>query len=838
MPVPFETATDTDVAERFFAQRRWTPFPFQRRAWNAYRSGRSGLICVPTGAGKTYAAFGGPLSDLSAAAPDPAPSAAARRSRPRALNTLYVTPLRAVSRDIELALRAPFAELGLAAEVESRTGDTPSSIRTRQRASLPEVLVTTPESLCLLLSYADAPQRFASLRAVILDEWHELLASKRGTLVELALARLRRFAPDLRTWALSATLGNIEQAARAAVGEHTDPLIIQERLDRPIEIETLLPVEPRQLPWAGHMGLRMLPRVLDALDPDRATLIFTNTRSQAELWHGGILAARPEFEPITALHHGSIDRAQRERVEAGIKSGALRFVIATSSLDLGVDFAPVDRVFQIGSPKGIARLLQRAGRSGHRPGQPCRIVCVPTHAMELVEVAAVRDAVARNLVEPRQSEHKPLDVLAQHMVTCALGGGFRPDELFTEVRAATAYAQLTRQEFDWTLDLVTKGGATLHAYPEFHKVAIDDRGLATVPTKRTAMLHRLNIGAISAEATVAVRLVGGRNLGSIEENFVANLRKGQKFMFAGRILEFVRLHDMTAYVRAAKGRTNFTPHWMGTRLPISESLGRGVREMLELARRHERSGEPHEPPTPELDAVADLVAAQAALSAVPAPDEILVELLHTREGAHCFVFPFDGRLVHGGIGALLALRLGRLQPTTFTVTANDYGFELLAEPDYPFADLLSPALFTADNLAEDARQSINLSELAKRQFREVARVAGLVFQTYPGAPKSARQLSASSSLIFDVFEQFDPDNLLLHQARREVLERQFERTRMARTLARLRESPHRVTTPPRPTPLGFPLMADRFGHKLAHGTLAERLDRMQRLWEQEAARRA
>lgn len=825
--MPVEVERRAEPAERFFASRGWTPFLFQRRAWSAYAEGRSGLITVPTGAGKTYAAFGGPLAQLAMLPPP----AAAPKERPRSLRVLYITPLRAVSRDIELALRLPVRELGLAVDVESRTGDTSASVRTRQRRSLPEVLVTTPESLSLLLSYADAPQRFASLESVIVDEWHELIASKRGTQVELALARLRQWSPDVRTWALSATVGNIEAAARAVVGLQSHPVVISERLDRPVEIETLLPTEPRQLPWAGHLGLRMLPRVLEALDPEQATLLFTNTRSQAELWHGAILAARPEWGATTALHHGSIDRAERERVERGLKEGTLRLVVATSSLDLGVDFSPVDRVFQIGSPKRIARMLQRAGRSGHRPGESCRIVCVPTHAMELVEIAAVRDAIAQGIVEPRVSQHRPLDVLAQHMVTCALGGGFVPDLLYQEVRATAAFGDLPRDEFDWTLELVSKGGATLAAYPEFHKVVLDERGIAKVETKRVAQLHRLNIGTITAEATVTVRFVGGRSLGSIEEYFVARLRKGQKFMFAGRVLEFVRLHEMVAYVRAARGKTNFTPHWAGTKLPISESLASGVRAMLE------RAGESRttSPPSPEFFESTALMRAQAALSALPKRSQVLVEMMNSREGSHLFVFPFDGRLVHDGIGSLVALRLGKRQPTTLSVTANDYGFELLAERGYPFLDLFDSSLFSASDLVADTLESVNLTELAKSRFREVARVSGLVFQTYPGAPKSARQISASSSLLFDVFAQFDPENLLLGQARREILEQQFEQARMERTLDRIGAAELLIAHPERPTPLGFPLMADRFGTTLSHGSLAERIDRMQQYWQREAA---
>jgi len=808
----------------FFAARGWSPFPFQMDAWRAYLDGESGLITVPTGAGKTYAAYFGPLAELIASDSPGRPS--------RALRILYVTPLRAVSRDIEHALRLPVAELGLPFAVESRTGDTSSSVRARQRKTLPEILITTPESLSLLLTYPEAPQRFAGVRAVIVDEWHELLAGKRGTQVELALARIRRFSPGLRTWALSATLGNLEHAAQAAVGMDARPVIVSGDIDRPVEIETLIPRERRELPWAGHMGLRMLPRVLESLDPARSTLLFTNTRSQAELWHGALLASRPEWEPITALHHGSIDRDERERVEAGLKSGSIRFCVATSSLDLGVDFSPVERVYQIGSPKGIARLMQRAGRSGHRPGETCRVTCVPTHAMELIEIAAVREAVARGSIEPREVQPHPLDVLAQHMVTCALGGGFRPDELFEEVRTTAGFADLAREDFDWTLKLVTRGGDTLAAYPEFRKVSLDEQGLARVESKRVAALHRLNVGTITAEATVPIRYIGGRSLGSIEEYFVAQLTRGQKFIFAGKVVEFVMLHDLVAYVRPARGKTSFTPHWAGTRLPISESLGAGVRRTLEIVNHPERGRSAE---GPELEAVAALVRAQAALSHVPGPDEVLVEMMESREGGHIFVFPFDGRLVHGGIAAITALRLGRLAKTTFTLTANDYGFELLAERGYPFAELYSPALFTLDDLAADAEESVNLSELAKRQFREVARVAGLVFQTYPGAPKSARQVSASSSLIFEVFEQFDPANLLLHQSRREVLERQFERSRLARTMTRLGDARHVISHLERPTPLSFPLMTDRFGSTLSHESLAERIDKMQRAWEEEGA---
>jgi ATP-dependent helicase Lhr and Lhr-like helicase len=388
------------VLRTWLAGRGWTPFAFQEEAWSAFARGESGLINVPTGAGKTYAAYLGALAEVIEEA----------RSGPvEGLRIVFITPLRAVSRDIQLALKDPVEALGLARRirVESRTGDTSSSVRARQKQQLPAVLITTPESLSLLLSLERSAELFAGLRGVIADEWHELLASKRGTQTELALARLRRLAPQMRTWALSATLANLDEAAMAAVGcagevpelpKHgrgpREPRTIRAEIRRPIRIETLIPKDPARLPWAGHLGLRMLPELLAALDPTRSTLIFTNTRSQAEIWYQAIRFSKPEWAEVLALHHGSIDRAERERVERGLKSGSLRLVVCTSSLDLGVDFAPVEAVVQVGSPKGVARLMQRAGRAGHRPGAECRIICVPTHAMELVEVASVRHAIA------------------------------------------------------------------------------------------------------------------------------------------------------------------------------------------------------------------------------------------------------------------------------------------------------------------------------------------------------------------------------------------------------------------------------------------------------------
>jgi ATP-dependent Lhr-like helicase len=824
-------ATGRDLIERWLASRGWRPWPFQRDVWDAYAAGRSGLIQVATGAGKTYGAYLGPLAELidqisrrrGGAEPGRTSGAKSRIGAISGLRILFITPLRAVSRDIELALTAPVREIGLPITIESRTGDTAASVRARQKDRLPNVLITTPESLTLLLTRDNAAEMFAGLRCIIVDEWHELLCTKRGTQTELALARLRRFASGVRTWAMSATLSNLDEAAQSAVGTDEIPIVVRGRMDRKVHVDSVLPDDLRRLPWAGHMGLVMLPEVVRSLDPSVPTLLFTNTRSQAERWYHAILYTKPEWAEVMALHHGSIDKQERERVEGGLKSGALRIVVATSSLDLGVDFSPVERVFQIGSPKGIARVAQRAGRSSHRPLAPCRITCVPTHALELFEVAAARQALEAGEIEPRLTIPKPLDVLAQHLVTCGLGGGFDADELFKEVRRAWSYRDLSRQEFDWALSLVREGGGTLAAYPDYHRVLLAD-GRYRVEKPRIAQLHRLNIGTITADTTIEIRYVRGRSLGRIEENFIAQLHEDQHFVFAGKTLRFAFLKDLVAYVRPGKKRTTYTPIWGGTKLPISESLADSIRLALERAAQGVDD-------SVELCAARPLADVQARVSRIPAHDEVLAEICRSREGTHLFLFPFEGRLVNAGIAAVLALRLTRLRKATFQVLVNDYGMEVLCADEFPFHELLSTSLFSRENLAEDTLESVNITQLAKLQFRDIARVAGLVFQTYPGARKSGRQFQASSSLIFDVLQDFDPGNLLLHQARREVLDRHFEHSRLARTLDRMASSRLLITEPEHVTPLAFPLLIERHAQRLTSETVLERIEKMRKQWD-------
>jgi ATP-dependent Lhr-like helicase len=813
---------------RWFAHRGWTPFPFQEEVWAAYAAGESGLIHAATGTGKTYAAWGGPL--LEALQERQATAAGGTAAPP--LRALWITPLRALASDTEQALRDAVEGVGLPWTVASRTGDTPAAQRARQRERLPTALVTTPESLSLLLTRPDHPALFAALRMVVVDEWHELMASKRGVQVELALARLRTLVPALRTWGVSATLGNLAVAADTLLGVGPQAVgadagghgaarprrLVRGVVPKAVAVESLIPGTIERFPWAGHLNTRLLPEVMRLLAGARSAIVFCNTRSQAELWFQSIIAADPSWFEFTAIHHGSLDREQREAVEQGLKTGRFRVVVATSSLDLGVDFAPVELVLQVGSPKGVARLLQRAGRSGHQPGRPSRVVCVPTHAFELVEVAAARDAIAAGAIEARDPVDRPLDLLAQHLVTLALGGGFTRAGVAAELRTTRAYSGLTDAELDWALDFVTRGGDALRAYPEYGRVQQEgDRYVVTDP--QVARRHRLAIGTIVSDAAITVRYVGGGRLGTVEEGFIARLAPGDTFLFAGTPLEFVRVRDLTAWVRRARGVTGAIPRWAGARMPLSTELAQAVRDTLDAARRGVFA-------SPELKAVRPLLALQAERSVIPAPHELLIERCRTREGHHLFVYPFDGRLVHEGLAALLAYRLAQHAPATYTFACNDYGMDLLAPDPAPLEAALEGGLLSTAHLLHDITASLNAAELSRRQFREIARVAGLVFGGFPGASRTVRQLQASSGLLYDVFVRHDPDNLLLRQAQREVLERQLEASRLGRVLERLSRATLRIVEVERPTPLAFPLLVDMTRGRVSSEKLADRVRRM------------
>ena len=793
----------------WFAKQGWEPLAFQQETWQAYLAGRSGLIQVPTGSGKTYAAVMGAIAAMLA-------------TPEKGLQLLYLTPLRALSRDIEQSIQRPIAEMGWNLRVESRTGDTSSAKKTRQLKNLPDILITTPESLALMLSYAGSKEFFKFLRGIILDEWHELLSSKRGTQTELCLSYLRGVRPDLQTWAISATLGNVEEAAQVAVGVDAKPVIIRTNLQRPTVIKSILPESVDTFPWAGHLGLHLFESLVSALDIERSTLIFTNTRSQAERWYQAILFAMPDHADQIALHHGSIAVKEREAIEAGVKAGTIKWVICTSSLDLGVDFQPVERVVQIGSAKNLARLLQRAGRSQHVPEGTSEIFFLPTNALELLEISAFRNGLAAGAIESRRPLSKPYDVLIQHLVTLACGAGFQPDEIFNAVRKTVSYATLTQAEFDWMLEFIEQGGKSLSAYPRYKKVVQTD-GIYKVADAQIARMHRMGIGTITSNQAIAVRYLNQSKIGTVEESFVSKLQPGDVFFFAGKQLEFFQLKDMVMYVKSAKKKSTITPTWSGGNLAISDSLSHHLRYEIEQSRTNSTGNA-------ELTCLQPILSAQERLSHLPSSNELLIECCKTREGQHLYVFPFEGRFVHEGLGFLWGYRFAHQHSATFTISVNDYGFEILAPKDYPFQSLFSKEFFSQDSLYEDIKAGLNLSELTGRKFRGIAQVSGLVFKGYPSAKKTSSQLQVSSSLLYEVFTKYEPDNLLLKQAENEVLADQLEAHRLAKTLDRLSHLAIAWHNTKRPSPFAFPLLVERLNSRMSNESLLDRIERMKQQW--------
>ena len=804
-----------DAIRRWYCSRGWQPFPFQEEVWAAIAAGESGLLHAPTGTGKTLAAWLGAILRTGAAG--------------TGIRVVWLTPLKALAADTLRALEEPLAgaePLAAGWTVGLRTGDTSAADRRRLRAAWPTALVTTPESLSILLSLDDAHEIFAGLDTVVVDEWHELLSTKRGVQAELALARLRALRPELATWGISATLANLDEAVAALVGPARTPAarVVKAAIPRRLEIETLIPAPIERFPWAGHMGMRLLPQVVARIEQAATTLVFTNTRSQAERWFDAICSARPEWKKVVALHHGSVDRELRTEAEAGLKAGRLKCVVATSSLDLGVDFGPVEQVLQVGSPKGIARLLQRAGRSGHAPGATGRLVCVPTHALELIECAAARTAAAAGRVEPRRPLAAPLDCLAQHIVTVACSGGFRAEDLLAEVRSTHAFAALDDASWQWALDFAARGGRALAAYPHYARI-IERFGRWYVASKAIARQHRMNIGTIAGDATVEVKWLRGGRLGTVEESFISRLNEGNRFLFAGKPLVLFRFDGLTAWVKRARGGAHLqVPRWNGGRMPLSTLLSSAVLDIVRGSLDDGLSA------GPEVEAVLPLLRTQARWSRVPDHDTLLIEQWHGRDGHHTFVFPFEGRLVHEGLAALVAWRIARQTPSTLTFTATDWGFELAGRTPLACSERAWRGLFSPANLLADLLACLNGTEMARRHFREIARVAGLV----SGAQRSNKQTQASAGLIYDVLQEHDAENMLLAQARREVLEQQFEFRRLADALATLATKDIRIVETPRISPLAFPIWAEFVQSRLTTQGWLERIADMARELEAEA----
>ncbi|RFS24632.1 ligase-associated DNA damage response DEXH box helicase [Chitinophaga silvatica] len=803
------------VINKWLEDKELKPFKFQEDAWKAYLQGKSGIVNAPTGFGKTFSLFLGAVISWI----DNHPKDYKSKTK-NGLQLLWVTPLRALAKDLGRAMEAALQELDIPWQVGIRSGDTAVATRAAQKRQMPEVLIITPESLHLLLAQKEYPAVFKKLHTVVVDEWHELIGSKRGVLVELALSRLKGLkAGELKVWGISATIGNLDEALEVLLGPyHGNGIIIRSNLKKNIALKSVIPEEIENYPWAGHLGIRMLPQALPVIEESQTTLIFTNTRSQSEIWYQALLKYDPMLAGALALHHGSIDQELRIWVEEALHNGILKAVVCTASLDLGVDFRPVDSVIQVGSPKGVARFLQRAGRSGHQPGAVSKIFFLPTHALELVEAAALKAAMEEDLIESRMPVMLAFDVLLQYLMTLAVSEGFNSDEIFEEVKKTFCYQDLTEEEWIWLLAFLTTGGDALGGYDEFKKV--ERTGDFYICRNRTmAMRHRLHIGTIVSDAMLKVKFLSGGYVGVIEEGFISRLQAGDTFTLAGRNLEFVMIKDMTVLVRKSNAKKTIVPSYQGGRIPLSSNLGRMLRQKFNEA----LSGRTKDP---ELIALQPLFNLQETLSHIPKDNELLVEKITTKDGYHLFVYPFEGRLVHEVMAALLAYRISQIQPITFSIAMNDYGFELLSDQPIPLTIENAKALFTTDNLLTELQTSVNATEMARRKFRDIAVIAGLIFQGYPGKHKANRHLQSSASLLFNVFKDYDPDNLLLRQAFNEAFFYQMEEARLRETLERIAVSHIVITTPEKLTPFCFPIKVDSLRDTMTSEKLEDRIKKL------------
>lgn len=804
----------------WFSTKNWKSQAFQEACWEAISNGKSGVLNAPTGSGKTYAIWLGCLL----------PYLNTTRNYRKGLKVIWVTPLRALSADIHAAMQSAVHELGLPWEIAMRTGDTDTKERQRQKRTPPDAMITTPESLHLLLSQKGASKWFENLEFIVADEWHELLGTKRGVQLELALSRLRKYAKPptdssqaertLQIWGISATIGNMEEAMEVLLGPNSNGEFIRSNIKKQIEVESILPDEIEKYPWAGHLGIKILDKILPIIEKSRSTLMFTNTRSQTEIWYQQLMEKAPQLAGLVAMHHGSLDSTIRNWVEDRLHQGKLKLVVCTSSLDLGVDFRPVETVIQVGGPKGIARFVQRAGRAGHRPGVPSKIYFLPTHSLELIEAAALRNAIEEGLMERRKPLTNCFDVLIQYLVTLAIGDGFEPNDTFKEVKSTYCYQNLKNEEWSWILQFLISGGESLSSYEEFSKIEPGEDGIFRVENRKTAMRHRLSMGTIVGDPILKVKYMTGGFLGTIEESFISLIKKGDVFWFAGRSLEFLQVKDLTVLVKRSKRKTNTVPRWMGGRMQLSSLLSNLIRNKLQEA----YNGKAEDI---ELKTIAPLLLRQQTQSIIPDQSVLLIEKLKTKEGYHIFIFPFEGRFVHEILASIIAYRISQSQPISFSIAMNDYGFELLSDVPIPIEEVLELDLFSEENLDDDLIHTINNTDLAKRRFRDIATIAGLIFQGFPGKNISFKHLHATSGILFDIFEEYDPENLLLKQAREEVVNLQIDKARLFEAVGRINRQEIVIKNTLQPGPFAFPIMVDRLRDRLSSESIEERVAKLQ-----------
>ena len=804
----FQSSEGYKIVQKWLNEKDFVPFGFQMETWEKFGKNYSGMVIAPTGFGKTFSVFLAVIIDFL--------------NHPEnykdGLKLLWITPLRALAKDIAKAMTEAIDEIGLDWKVAVRNGDTPQSERVSQTKKMPEILIITPESLQLLLAQKNNQRFFKSLKCVAVDEWHELLGSKRGVLVELALSQILSYQKNIKIWGITATIGNLDEAMEVLIPYKIKKTKVVAKEKKKIDILPVFPDEVEILPWAGHLGGKLVDKVVPIILESRTTLVFTNTRSQAEMWYQMLLKEYPDFAGQIAIHHSSIDRELRIWIEENLSSGYLKAAISTSSLDLGVDFKPVDTVIQIGSSKGVARFLQRAGRSGHSPFETSKIYFVPTHSLELIEVSALKEAVKQKVIEPRIPQVMTFDVLVQFLMTLAVGDGFEEKKLFKQIKNTFAFREISEEEWMSLLQFITIGGGALKNYQEYHKVVIEN-GIYKVTNRRIAMLHRMNVGVIVSDAMMKVKFVSGGYIGMIEEYFITRLKPEDKFILAGRVLEISHIKEMTVYVRNAKGKAQI-PSYLGGRLPLTSYLSQFLRLKLSDSLQAKSSEK-------ELKFLHPLLVNQEENSHIPKDDEFLVEMIETRDGYHLFMYPFEGRLIHEVMSALIAFRISKITPISFSMAMNDYGFELLSSQEIPINQENLKKILSRENLIQDVLSSVNATEMARRKFRDIAVISGMVVQNYPGLQKNNKSLQASSGLIFNVLEDYNPENLLLKQAYTEVFNQQIDEHRLMEAFKRIENSKIILKFANAFTPLSFPIKVDSLRQSLSSEDLDARILRLQ-----------
>ena len=790
----------------WFKNKGWEAQNFQKECWKAYSEGKNGILHAPTGSGKTYAIWGGIIEE-----------SLKMKKHKIGIQIIWITPLRALAVEIQKAIQIMTNDLNPDLKIALRTGDTSQKERGNQKRKPSFGLVTTPESLHLLLSTKDHQKTLNSLKIIVIDEWHELLGTKRGVQIELAIAYLNYFLPNLKVWGISATIGNKDLASKILLGSSKSFVTVNAEIEKKIEVESILPKNMERFPWRGHLGIHLLSRVLEIVKKNKTTLIFTNTRAQCEIWYHHLLDGNPELAGDIAMHHGSIDKKIRLWVEDALRKENLKVVVCTSSLDLGVDFSPVENCIQIGSPKGVGRFIQRAGRSGHQPKAKSKIYFLPTHAMELIESLALQRGIEKHKIEDRLPYLNSYDVLFQFLMTLAVGSGFDQKDLFPLIQKTFCFQTIKKEQWQWILNFLVQGSQTLEHYDEYKKVTILENGIYKVINKGIIMRHRLSIGTIVGDATLKVRYQKGGYLGSVEEWFISKLIPGDIFTFSGRNLELVRIRNMEVIVRKSKSKKTRIPSWMGGRMSFSAHLS----DLLKNALYEETNKN-----SPEFRALTPIFDEQKKESIIPKPDEFLIERFKTREGFHTIFYPFEGYAIHEVMASLLAYRISLLKPISFSMSFNDYGFELLSDQAFSKDDFLDNNFLTTNHLNDDLEKSINISEMSRRRFRDIAVISGLVFQGFPNKPIKSKHLQSGSQLFYNVFKDYEPDNLLYQQAIEETFEHGMESGRMTKVFEKIENQLIVWLDCSQPTPFSFPIITDRIRTKLSSESVEDRIRKM------------